>query len=142
MSRMPPSPVVIPGRASWDTGDLPAWSPGSRGDRSHREIDTGSEIGSAFAVALSIAAMRNNAIGRIDLDLDRAGNRHEIGNAESLRGFKPVLSMQRSMIPQEVDSTIPGYTAATELHTGSSFTMDLWGAQLQIHPKLFAGIKF
>jgi len=42
-----------------------------------------------------------------------------------------------------LDTTIPGYTAATELHQGSeSFTMELWGTQLQIYPKLFAGIKF
>jgi hypothetical protein len=41
-----------------------------------------------------------------------------------------------------LDSTVPGYTAATELHQGSSFTMDLWGTPLQIYPKLFAGIEF
>jgi hypothetical protein len=41
------------------------------------------------------------------------------------------------------DTTIPGYTAATGLHQGSgSFTMELWGAELQVYPKLFAGIKF
>ncbi len=41
-----------------------------------------------------------------------------------------------------LDSTVPGYTAATELHQGSSFTMELWGTSLQIYPKLFAGIEF
>jgi hypothetical protein len=41
------------------------------------------------------------------------------------------------------DTTIPGSTVATELHQGSGdFTMDLWGASLQVYPKLFAGIKF
>jgi hypothetical protein len=42
-----------------------------------------------------------------------------------------------------LDATIPGYTAATELHQGSdSFTMELWGTSVQAYPKLFAGIKF
>jgi hypothetical protein len=41
------------------------------------------------------------------------------------------------------DTTIPGYTAATELHQGSgSFTMELLGTPLQVYPKLFAGIRF
>jgi hypothetical protein len=41
------------------------------------------------------------------------------------------------------DTTIPGYTAATELHQGSgSFNMELLGTPLQVYPKLFAGIKF
>ena len=41
------------------------------------------------------------------------------------------------------DTTIPGYTAVTELHQGSgSFTMELLGTPLQVYPKLFAGIKF
>jgi hypothetical protein len=42
-----------------------------------------------------------------------------------------------------LDSTIPGYTVATELHQGdNAFTLELSGASLQVHPKLFAGIKF
>jgi len=42
-----------------------------------------------------------------------------------------------------LDTTIPGYTAATELHQGSgSFTMELVGTPLEVYPKLFAGIKF
>ena len=41
-----------------------------------------------------------------------------------------------------LDSTIPGHTAETELHQGSSFNMELWGSSLQVYPKLFAGIKF
>ncbi len=43
-----------------------------------------------------------------------------------------------------LDTTIPGYTAQTELHQGSSFTMDFWdsSAKLVVYPKLFAGIKF
>ena len=42
-----------------------------------------------------------------------------------------------------LDTTIPGYTAATELHQGSgSFTMELVGTPLEVYPKLFAGIEF
>jgi hypothetical protein len=41
-----------------------------------------------------------------------------------------------------LDTTIPGYTAATELHQGSdAFTMQLLGTPLEVYPKLFAGIR-
>ncbi|UCF97030.1 MAG: caspase family protein [Spirochaetaceae bacterium] len=41
-----------------------------------------------------------------------------------------------------LDTTIPGYTVATELHQGSSFTLDLLSTPMEVYPKLFAGIKF
>jgi hypothetical protein len=42
-----------------------------------------------------------------------------------------------------LDTTIPGYTAETELHQGSgSFTMELVGTPFKVYPKLFAGIEF
>ena len=41
-----------------------------------------------------------------------------------------------------LDVKFPGHTVETGLHQGSSFTMDLWNAPMEIYPKLFAGIKF
>ena len=40
------------------------------------------------------------------------------------------------------DTTIPGYTAVSELHQGSgSFTMELLGTSLEVYPKLLVGIR-
>ena len=41
-----------------------------------------------------------------------------------------------------LDSELPGYTAKSGLHQGSSFTMDLWNVPVEVYPKLFVGIKF
>jgi hypothetical protein len=79
----------------------------------------------------------------------------ELAQAFDMSDVSPIWPSARLMLGVRVfnlvglfggvmfDATIPGYTVATELHQGTgSFTMELWGAQLQVYPKLFAGIKF
>ena len=79
----------------------------------------------------------------------------ELSQAFDMSGVSPIWPSARLMLGVRVfkflgvfggvmfDTTIPGYTAATELHQGSgSFSMELLGTPLQVYPKLFAGIKF
>jgi hypothetical protein len=78
----------------------------------------------------------------------------ELTEAFDASTVSPVWPSARLMLGVEVfgflgifggvmlDTAIPGSTAETELHQGNSFTLELWGAPLQIHPKLFAGVRF
>jgi hypothetical protein len=79
----------------------------------------------------------------------------ELAQAFDMSDVSPVWPSARLMLGVRVfnfldifagvmfDTTIPGYTAATELHQGSgSFTMELAGTPFQVYPKLFAGITF
>jgi len=78
----------------------------------------------------------------------------ELAEAFDTADLSPVWPSARIMVGVRVlgifslfggvmlDSMLPGYTVVTGLHQGSSFTMDLWNASLEVYPKLFAGIKF
>jgi hypothetical protein len=78
----------------------------------------------------------------------------ELASAFDVSTVSPVWPSARIMLGVRVfgflglfggvmlDSTIPGYTVATELHQGSSFTMELGRTSVEVYPKLFVGIKF
>ncbi len=66
----------------------------------------------------------------------------ELSEAFDMTDLSPVWPSARIMLGVMLDSALPGYTVETGLHQGSSFTMNLWNAPMEVYPKLFAGISF